>query len=76
MGLHLAQPIADYPAAYGKLIAAQGTVPTLSFNCILNYLNASLEGRTTTGFVGPVTFGEIAYILLNQTLVRLDIGSD
>jgi hypothetical protein len=74
---HLAQPVADYPTAYGVLCAAQPPQDekngALSFNCILNYLHANLEGRKTGGFIGPVTFGEIAYMLLNQTLVRLDL---
>ncbi len=71
----LAAPVGDYPAAYGVYCAQQETGVGLSFNCILNYLYASLEGKTTGGFIGPVTFGEIAYILLNQTLVRLDVRS-
>lgn len=45
----------------------------LSCNCILNYLYGELEGKTTGSFTGPATFGEIAYVLLNQTLVKLDI---
>ena len=32
-----------------------------------------MQGQTTGNFTGPVTFGEIAYILLNQTLVKLDV---
>lgn len=39
-----------------------------------NFLYAELEGRQAGGFVGPVTFGEIAYVLLNQTLVRLSVS--
>ncbi len=46
----------------------------MSCNCILNYLYSNLEGRSAGGFVGPVTFGEFAYILLNQTLSRLKIA--
>jgi hypothetical protein len=37
----------------------------------LNYLYANLEGKKTGHIVGPMTFGEIAYMLLNQTLVYL-----
>jgi len=44
-----------------------------SCNCILNYLYSCLEGRKTEPFVGPVTFGEVAYQLLNQTLVYLKV---
>jgi len=45
-----------------------------SCNCILNYLHAGLEGRKTGTLTGPVTFGEIAYQLLNQTLVYLRLS--
>jgi hypothetical protein len=69
----LAAPVGDYAAAYGACCQAEIGAAMLSFNCILNYLYAGLEGHRTGDFVGPVTFGEIAYILLNQTLVRLDV---
>ena len=46
-----------------------------SCNCILNYLYAGLEGKKTADLVGPVTFGEIAYMLLNQTLVYLTFAT-
>jgi hypothetical protein len=46
-----------------------------SCNCVLNYLYASLDGKKTGFFTGPVTFGEIAYILMNQTIVYLSIES-
>ncbi len=42
-----------------------------SCNCVLNYLYV---GSGSTGKItGPTTFGEIAYQLLNQTLVYLKI---
>ncbi len=44
-----------------------------SCNCILNYLYSNLQGRQTGNFIGPATFGEIAYQLLNQTLAYLII---
>ena len=43
-------------------------------NCILNYVHSSLEGRRTGDVVGPMTFGEIAYQLLNQTLVYVTVS--
>lgn len=43
-------------------------------NCILNYLYSELEGKKVPTMLGPMTFGEIAYQLLNQTLVYLTIG--
>ena len=44
-----------------------------SCNCVLNYLYSNLEGKKVGSFTGPMTFGEIAYVLLNQTLVYLQV---
>ncbi|MGH1453457.1 MAG: DUF6976 family protein [Paracoccaceae bacterium] len=68
--------LAKSPGAYADVFAARATGDggnALSCNCILNYLYGELEGKTTGSFTGPATFGEIAYVLLNQTLVKLDI---
>lgn len=64
----------DYMTAFTSEVpnALEGRV-IFSCNCILNYLYSNLEGKRTGDFVGPVTFGEIAYQLLNQTLVYLRI---
>ena len=69
----LARPVTDYGAAYANAASQGSAADMLSCNCILNYRYAKLEGRPTGGFVGPVTFGEFAYILLNQTLSRLSV---
>ncbi|MEY8882671.1 hypothetical protein [Donghicola sp. XS_ASV15] len=68
----LAAPISDYAGTFAANLGDSG-VGQYSCNCILNYLYGELEGKSTGTFTGPVTFGEIAYILLNQTLVKLDI---
>ncbi len=70
----LARALGNYSKAFAEGAGNAGT-GQYSCNCILNYLYGELEGKQTGGFTGPVTFGEIAYILLNQTLVRLDIES-
>ncbi len=57
----------------GKLADYTESSPVYSCNCILNYLYGGLEGKRTPPFKGAVTFGEIAYQLLNQTLVYLEI---
>lgn len=44
-----------------------------SCNCISSYLNIGMEGKHSGGIVGPFTFGEIAYVLVNQTMVTLSI---
>jgi hypothetical protein len=69
-----ANPIADYVTGLDKAIASQELPDTsFSFNCILNFLYADLENKKTAELTGPFTFGEIAYQLLNQTLVYLSI---
>ncbi|MEO0003956.1 MAG: hypothetical protein RLZZ22_1648, partial [Pseudomonadota bacterium] len=42
-----------------------------SCNCILNFLFGELEGKAIGGVEGPITFGEIGYQLLNQTMVAV-----
>lgn len=72
-----AKVIEDYSAAFsGKLRGFNATKPVFSCNCILNYLYGNLEGKSTPPFAGPVTFGEIAYHLLNQTLVYVEVISE
>ncbi|SOB89613.1 hypothetical protein SAMN05877809_10140 [Rhodobacter sp. JA431] len=69
----MANALGSYSQAFAQG-AGDGGTGQYSCNCILNYLYGELEGQRTGGFTGPVTFGEIAYILLNQTLVRMDIN--
>lgn len=69
----IAAPVDDYVAAFQAAIPSGIDGLTFSCNCILNYLYSNLEGRRTAGVTGPITFGEIAYQLLNQTLVYLSI---
>ncbi|WP_432735737.1 DUF6976 family protein [Maridesulfovibrio sp. FT414] len=71
-----AKPVSDYAAAFSKQLLENnvaGKSIAFSCNCILNYLYSELEGKKTDPFSGPITFGEIAYQLLNQTLVYIDI---
>jgi len=69
----LADPVEDYESAFCSELHTRQIEPLFTCNCILNYLYAKLEGKKTGGLVGPITFGEIAYMLLNQTLVYLTI---
>lgn len=74
-----AKRIDDYAAAFSKQLMENnvaGKKIAFSCNCILNFLYSELEGKKTDPFVGPITFGEIAYQLLNQTLVYIDIHDD
>ncbi len=69
-----ARPVGDYQKVFSsQLEAIVGTEISYSANCVLNYLYAGLEGRAVSGPPGPATFGEIAYQLLNQTLVYMRI---
>lgn len=71
-----ARPVADYPS---RFIAAMPTHPgnlVFGCNCILNYLHSALEGRKTAQLTGPITFGEVAYQLMNQTAVFLTVEHD
>jgi len=71
-----AKPISDYATLFAvqlKKNEVGGDNIVFSCNCILNYLYSGLEGHKTEPFVGPITFGEVAYQLLNQTLVYLQV---
>ena len=75
---HHARPVPDYVDAFvSALPKGIGERIALSCNCVLNFAYSSLEGRRTGDVVGPITFGEIAYQLLNQTMVYVVVtGAD
>lgn len=70
-----AAPIDNYVQHFLGQIPPRHKEQAIAFscNCILNYLYAELEGKRTGAITGPMTFGEIAYQLVNQTLVYLSI---
>lgn len=70
---HFAKPIQDYAGAFAHAIEKEEHTPVFACNCILNYLYGKLEGKKTGHITGPITFGEIAHQLLNQTMVRLNL---
>jgi hypothetical protein len=69
----IAEPVDNYVKQFTSLIPKGSIKSGFSCNCILNYLYSELEGKKTGDLIGPMTFGEIAYQLLNQTLVYLEI---
>lgn len=75
MSYHVARPIGEYTRSFEAVTAREDIEGELVFccNCILNYVYGGLEGRNTGRFQGPITFGEVGYQLLNQTLVHLSI---
>ena len=68
-----AAPVADYVAAFEAQMPQHQSPASFACNCILNYLYLDLEGKRIPDMWGPMTFGEIAYQLLNQTLVYLRV---
>ncbi|MBP7687593.1 MAG: hypothetical protein KA765_06790 [Thermoflexales bacterium] len=70
----LARPIDNYVEQFTSRIPVNlDKAPAFSCNCILNYVYSELEGKRTGNITGPITFGEVAYQLLNQTMVYLTI---
>lgn len=70
----MAKSIADYAGEFNSRLAGfGGTDAAFSCNCILNFLYGELEGKRIEAFDGPITFGEIAYQLVNQTLVYVTV---
>lgn len=65
-------PVDDYVREFTMRMPDEAGI-FFSCNCILNYLYSELEGKKTGAITGPVTFGEVAYQLLNQTLVYITI---
>ena len=69
-----ARPVGDYSQRFMDAIPKDIGQTVFCCNCVYNYLYGELEGRRTGDLQGPMTFGEIAYQLLNQTLVRVTLS--
>lgn len=69
-----AKKVEDYVGEFNKKTEEEKErKPFFSCNCILNYNYGNLNGKKLDPFTGPVTFGEVAYQLINQTLVYCEI---
>lgn len=68
-----ADAVEDYSARFLQAMPRDGGPILFGCNCILNYLYSQLQGRQTARLTGPITFGEVAYQLLNQTAVYLTL---
>jgi hypothetical protein len=68
-----AAAIDDYRSTFEAHNADFEVAPAFSCNCILNFVYGGLEGEQPSSTSGPATFGEIAYVLLNQTMVYLEV---
>jgi uncharacterized protein DUF6976 len=69
-----ARPIDSYPQRFAQAIPAEIADPIFTCNCVLNYVYGELENQHTGTLTGPMTFGEIAFQLLNQTLVHVTVA--
>jgi hypothetical protein len=67
----LSEALEDFSKIFESRPSLVPPAASFSCNCVLNFLYGHLEGRRTGQVSGPVTFGEIAYIQLNQTQVFL-----
>ncbi|MCL2219352.1 MAG: hypothetical protein FWC23_03920 [Chitinispirillia bacterium] len=70
----IAKPISNYAEEFNSHLSDfRDTSALFSCNCILNFLYGELDGKSIEHFTGPITFGEIAYQLVNQTLVYVSV---
>jgi hypothetical protein len=66
----LAKPFLNYEKQFEAALKKHDIVnPLFSCNCVLNFLYANLEGKKLGDISSAMTFGEVAYMLLNQTFV-------
>jgi hypothetical protein len=72
----MAAPVEHYPSQFTSAIPDDITNPVFTCNCVLNFIYGELEGRRTGSMTGPMTFGEIAYQLLNQTMVYVTVTKE
>ncbi len=64
----------DYVGEFKEQLSHDaGSNIVFSCNCLFNYVNFGLEGKKIADISGPVTFGEIAYHVVNQTFAYLVI---
>ena len=71
----MAKGIPNYEKEFNSRIEGfKDTNAAFSCNCVLNFLYGELEGKQIDAFAGPITFGEIAYQLVNQTLVYVTVN--
>ena len=71
----MAKPLPNYADKFdAQLKTLKNINAVFSCNCILNFLHGELENKSTGVFLGPITFGEIAYQLVNQTLVYVTVS--
>jgi hypothetical protein len=72
----LAKPFLNYEKQFEAALKKHDiSNPLFSCNCVLNFLYANLEGKKMGDISSAMTFGEVAYMLLNQTFVYVTAES-
>jgi hypothetical protein len=61
----------DYRAELVRFAEQEKLTPVLSINCVLNFSYGGMQGEHFNPLPGPAVFGELAHVLMNQTLVCL-----
>lgn len=69
----VAKSVEDKYTTFCALLPKDETPIIFSCNCILNYVHIGMQNKFAGDLKGPFTFGEVAYILVNQTMVTLSI---
>jgi hypothetical protein len=69
----LAASVPDYRNALIRVAAEKKLDPVLSCNCVHNFTYGDLMAPQPYPLPGPAVFGELAHVLMNQTLVCLSV---
>jgi hypothetical protein len=65
-----AKKVSNYAEEFKNRITGFGSADSeFACNCLLNFLHGELDGKDLKKFYGPITFGEIAHLMLSQTLI-------
>lgn len=65
--------LAAPPSAAARAALPEDAQGFFACNCVLNYVHSEFAATGAAQLAGPMTFGEIAYQLLNQTMVYLSV---
>ncbi|MEM6643519.1 MAG: hypothetical protein AAF616_11115 [Bacteroidota bacterium] len=72
----VSKPLADYEEKFEKEYKKIDAEIQFNCNCLYNYFFGNLEGKKTGDITGLITFGEVAYLQLNQTMVYLTLRKE
>ncbi|MEM6735878.1 MAG: hypothetical protein AAGC64_05565 [Bacteroidota bacterium] len=72
----LSKVVDNYEEKFETELKAINKEMVFNCNCLYNYLFGKLKGKKIGNVTGLITFGEIAYLLLDQTLVYLTLDEE